>query len=57
MSVINKKYPLEVADIFNQYGDEYLKPHHLCPSQQKAYEAIRCCRTLHMGGHMQVCDE
>jgi len=47
----------EVADIFVEYGSEYLKTHRFCPDQQKAYQAIVNCRTSFMGGHLQECDQ
>ncbi|MFC2125496.1 IS91 family transposase [Bacteroidota bacterium] len=52
---INKRHPIELADIFNQYGQkQYFS---LCPQQQKAFRAITNCRTDRLGGHTYKCDQ
>lgn len=56
METTQRNQKTEVADIIGQYGSEYLKTHQLCPVQQKAYQAIKACRTARMGGHLQTCD-
>lgn len=48
---------LEVADIFQQYGDAYLRHYgDRTPLRHKrAMRAIRICRTAALGGHVDVC--
>ena len=46
----------ELSDIFSKHKDKFLKNHHLCPEQSKAYQAIVNCRTLALGGHANKCD-
>jgi hypothetical protein len=41
----NKKQPIELADIFRDCGDDFLKTHNLCADQVKAFYAIENCRT------------
>jgi hypothetical protein len=48
---------IEIQDIFQLHGDEYLKHHKLSLEQLKAFNAIRNCRTAAMGSHSDVCDE
>jgi len=48
---------LEIQDVFNLYGDEYLEQHSLPPHVCKAIHAIQNCRTSALGGHTEVCDE
>lgn len=45
-----------LAEVFRQYGDEYIKNHKLIPEQHKAMAAIINCRTEAMGGYIAVCD-
>lgn len=47
---------IEVQDIFNQYGGEFLKTNRLSPVQAKAFRAIRTCRTSALGAHVDSCD-
>ena len=47
----------ELQDIFNLYGDDYLKAHNLPPHVWKAVHAIQDCRTAALGGHADICDE
>lgn len=51
----NKRQPLELADIFNSHGEDFLRTHSLCPVQLKAFSAIRNCRTAQLGGHSDSC--
>ncbi len=46
----------EIADILNEYGDEYIQNHGVSPEQFKVINAIRTCRTSKLGGHVDVCD-
>jgi len=52
----NRRQNIELADIFNQYADEYRQLHILCTEQEKAYNAISHCRTSALGGHIEHCD-
>jgi len=49
---------LEVADIFRQYGGEYLRRfgQAMLPSHRRAFDDILACRTPALGGHVLVCD-
>ena len=50
---------LEVADIFRRYGDTYRQAHgsQLVHKQwQQVMNAIECCRTAALGGHLEQCD-
>jgi hypothetical protein len=57
METINNRHPLDVAQIFKEYGGQYLEQHKLCPDQLKAFMAITQCRTQAMGGHLQQCSQ
>ena len=46
---------IELADIFDRYGDAYVRDHYLRSSQAKVLHAIRSCRTAAMGGHCDWC--
>jgi len=48
---------IELQDIINQFGSEFLKAHKLSPVQAKAFYAIRNCRTSALGAHIDTCDE
>jgi len=52
----NKRQNIELADIFNRYGGDFLKEHHLCSVQSKAFEAIVSCRTAALSYHANECD-
>jgi len=47
---------IEIQDIFQEYGADYLKTHRLLPHVHKAVRAIINCRTSALGGHMDVCE-
>ena len=49
---------LEVADVFRQHGEEFLKRwgHTVSPQQRKALRDIAACRTATLGGHIEQCD-
>lgn len=53
----NKKQPIELADIFRDCGDDFLKTHNLCADQVKAFRAIEDCRTAVLGGHTNRCGQ
>jgi hypothetical protein len=48
--------PLEVADIFRQYGYDFRLTHPLLPEQRRVMRAIERCRTASLGGHVEQCD-
>ncbi|HLA09563.1 MAG TPA: IS91 family transposase [Pyrinomonadaceae bacterium] len=48
--------PLEVADIFRQYGNDFRLTHPLSPEQRRVMRAIERCRTAALGGHVEQCD-
>lgn len=49
------KDSVELADIFNLYGDSYIEQHRVSKEQHKAVNAIRNCRTAALGGNVQRC--
>ena len=48
---------VELQDIINKHGSEYLENHKLSPVQGKAFHAIQSCRTSVLGAHIDTCDE
>lgn len=52
----NTKQTIEIADIFRQYGQEFLEQHTLRSIQRKAFYDITHCRTSRLGGHEEACD-
>jgi hypothetical protein len=49
--------PLEVADIFRTYAEEYVNNHGPTSShQRRVLKAIQLCRTAALGGHVEECD-
>src|ERR1043165_1361400 len=48
--------PLEVADIFRQYGPDFRLTQPLSPEQRRVMRAIERCRTAALGGHVETCD-
>lgn len=48
---------IEIQDIINQHGTEFLASHRLSPVQRKAFWAIQNCRTSALGAHVDTCDE
>ena len=47
---------IEVADIFNKYGQAYRKSHKLSRQSLKTMNEIENCRTNALGGHIDKCD-
>ena len=47
---------LELQDIFNCFGDAFLKINAVCYEGIKAIKAITSCRTAALGGHVDVCE-
>lgn len=52
------EHRLEVADVFRQYGKEFLDQwgHTLSPQQLRAFRDISACRTPEMGTQVEQCD-
>lgn len=48
---------IEVADIFREHIDDYLKKYKLSIDQKKVVEDIVNCRTAYFGGHIEKCDD
>ncbi len=46
----------DLAEIFERYGPDYARTHHLTASRQKVMYAIVNCRTAALGGHREWCD-
>ena len=53
---MNSRPPLEVADIFRQYGADFRNRYPLLPEQRRVMQAIEVCRTSALGGHLEQCD-
>jgi Putative transposase/Transposase zinc-binding domain len=53
---VNSRPPLEVADIFRQYGADFRQRYPLLPEQRRVMQAIEVCRTSVLGGHLEQCD-
>lgn len=53
-----REHRLEVADVFRQYGEAFLKRwgHTVSSQQRKALRDIGACRTAALGGHLEYCD-
>ena len=47
--------PFEVADVVRAYGEAFARNHVLTPEQAAVLRAILRCRTLELGGHLDVC--
>jgi hypothetical protein len=47
---------LEVAEVFRQYAEDYLKKHGASPDQRRALRDLQHCRTAVLGGHVEQCD-
>jgi hypothetical protein len=48
---------LELQDILNRFGDDFLKSNTVCYEGIKAVNAIKSCRTTALGGHVDVCED
>jgi hypothetical protein len=53
-----KRHRLEVADVFRQHEQEFLKQrgHMLSSEQLRAFRDICACRTAALGSHIEQCD-
>lgn len=47
----------EVADIFRAHSESYRATHPLTAEQRKVMWCVQACRTLVLGGHVDVCDD
>ncbi|MDB5335823.1 MAG: family transposase [Planctomycetaceae bacterium] len=47
---------LEVADVFREHGDEYLRTYGATAAQRQVLRAVQNCRTAVLGGHVEACD-
>jgi hypothetical protein len=52
----SKKNGPEVADIFHQHIADYKTQYRLWPEHRKIVSDILNCRTAHLGGHIERCD-
>ncbi len=54
-----REHRLEVADVFRQHGEAFLKRwgHTLSPQQRRALRDIGACRMAALGGHVEQCDD
>ena len=50
------KEQVELADIFNRYGDDYRRSRAVSYEQLKAMHHIEICRTAKLGGHVEQCN-
>lgn len=50
------KPPIELAQVWNQYGQDYCRSHQLPYSHRKVMGDISSCRTASLGGHVEKCD-
>ncbi|MEG1009652.1 MAG: IS91 family transposase [Clostridia bacterium] len=46
-----------VQEIFQLYGDDYIKKYNLSSEQWKVFNAIRKCKTKDLGVHLIICKE
>lgn len=56
MSGVNSRKSLDLATIFDHYGEGFMSKHPMCGVQLKAIQSIRTCRTAHLGGYVNQCD-
>jgi Putative transposase/Transposase zinc-binding domain len=47
---------LEVADVFDRYGDAYRSAHAMPANRLRVMRAIEVCRTKELGGHVDECE-
>jgi predicted Zn-ribbon and HTH transcriptional regulator len=56
-AVSNQKNHLEIADVFNLYGEQYRQYNNRSYEQIKVIRHIQACRTAALGGHVEQCNE
>ena len=54
-SIVPENQKLEVANLFAQFGEEFLKKHPQPHENYSPINLIQSCRTSKMGGHLQRC--
>jgi len=56
---VNRRPPLEVADILHRHGAAWRAAHagHVSLTQLKVMAAIETCRTAALGGHLEACED
>ena len=53
---VDRKKSIELADVFCQYGTDYIEQHGVSAAQNKVIKAIAHCRTSALGGHVSCCN-
>lgn len=53
---MTRPHRLEVADVFREHADEYLRGYGATAAQRQVLRAIQNCRTAALGGHVEACD-
>ena len=48
---------MEMADVLNQYGEEYMQRYKISKNELKVMNAVQACRTSKLGGHVDKCDD
>jgi hypothetical protein len=54
--IVPETRPLEIADLFAQFGGEFLKKYPQPAEHHSFIHLIQSCRTAALGGHVQKCD-
>ena len=57
MDALTTASPIGVGGIIRQYGQQFRQQYNMSPVQQKAFFAVKNCRTPAMGGHADRCDQ
>ena len=52
----NNNIPLELADVFRRYGEDFRRKNYLSSEQSKSMRHIEICRTAELGGHIEICN-
>lgn len=53
----SRRPALRTGDLFRAHGPAYAAAHGLTPAQHKVLRALGACRTVALGGHLEVCDQ
>lgn len=53
----NRRYSVELGDVFRRHGPSYFEQNQLESEQYKVAHAIMNCRTEMLGGHVLQCDQ
>lgn len=56
MDTLTTNSTIGVGGIIRQYGQQFRQQYNMSPVQQKAFFAVKNCRTPAMGGHADRCD-